>query len=77
MKTVTKQQAVQGFDMITDLAHAGETIIVTRGGKPWFKLAPVVNKAQVKSAASFKARLDRISRKPIAGASEVLSQLRR
>ena len=77
MKTVTKQQAVQGFDMIGDLAHAGETVIVTQGGKPWIKLVPAIKTKSGKSAAAFKARLDRISRKPISGVSEVLSRLRR
>jgi antitoxin (DNA-binding transcriptional repressor) of toxin-antitoxin stability system len=77
MKTVTKQQAVQGFEMIGDLAHAGETIIVTHGGKPWIKLVPALKKKPGKSAAAFKARLDRISRKPIPGATDVLPRLRR
>jgi len=77
MKTVTKQQAAQGFETIGDSAHAGETFIVTNGGKPWFKLVPALKKKPGKSAAAFKARLNRISPKPISGASEVLSQLRR
>jgi antitoxin (DNA-binding transcriptional repressor) of toxin-antitoxin stability system len=77
MKTVTKQQAVQGFDMIGDLAHAGETVIVTHDGKPWIKLVPALKRKPGKSAAAFKARLNRISSKPIPGASDVLSRLRR
>jgi antitoxin (DNA-binding transcriptional repressor) of toxin-antitoxin stability system len=77
MKTVTKQQAAQGFDMIADLAHAGETVIVTHDGKPWIKLVPAAKKKSGKSVAAFKARLNRISPKPIPGASEVLSRLRR
>jgi antitoxin (DNA-binding transcriptional repressor) of toxin-antitoxin stability system len=77
MKTVTKQQAVQGFDTIGDLAHAGETVIVTHGGKPWIKLVPALKSKPGKSVAAFKARLNRISLKPIPGASEVLSRLRR
>ncbi len=76
MKTVTKQQVVQGFDRIGDLAHAGETLIVTHGGKPWIKLVPALTKKAGKSAAAFRARLNRISPKPIPGASEVLSRLR-
>jgi antitoxin (DNA-binding transcriptional repressor) of toxin-antitoxin stability system len=76
MRTVTKRQAVQGFDMIGDLAHAGETVVVTDGGKPWIKLMPVGRQRTGKSAAAFKARLNRISPKPIAGAAEVLSRLR-
>ena len=63
--------------MIGDLAHAGETVIVTHGGKPWIKLVPALKPKPGKSAAAFKARLNRISPKPIPGASEVLSRLRR
>lgn len=77
MKTVTKQQAVEGFNTIGDLAHAGETVIVTHGGKPWIKLVPAFKPRPGKSAAAFKARLDRVSSTPIPGASEVLSRLRR
>jgi antitoxin (DNA-binding transcriptional repressor) of toxin-antitoxin stability system len=77
VKTVTKQQAVQGFDLIGELAHAGETVIVTHGGKPWIKLVPALRPKAGKSAAAFRARLNRISPKPIPGASEVLGRLRR
>jgi antitoxin (DNA-binding transcriptional repressor) of toxin-antitoxin stability system len=76
MKMVTKQEAVQVFDMIGGLAHAGQTVVVTSGGKPWIKLVPALRARRGKSAAAFKARLSRISLKPIPGASEVLSRLR-
>ena len=74
---MTKQQAVQGFDMIGNLAHSGETVMVTHDGKPWIKLVPALKKRVGKSAAAFRARLNRISSKPIPGASEVLPRLRR
>jgi antitoxin (DNA-binding transcriptional repressor) of toxin-antitoxin stability system len=77
MKTVTKEQAIQGFDIIGDLANAGETVIVTHGGKPWIKLMPALKRKTGKSAAAFKARLDGISPKPIPGVADVLSRLRR
>jgi antitoxin (DNA-binding transcriptional repressor) of toxin-antitoxin stability system len=77
MKTVTKQEAVRGFDRIADLAHAGETVVVTHDGKPWIKLVTALKAKPGKSAAAFKARLNRISSKPIPGASEVLQRLRR
>ena len=76
MKTVTKQEAVQGFDTIGGLAHAGETVVVTSDGKPWIKLMPALTAKRGKSAAAFKARLNHISRRPIPGASEVLLRLR-
>jgi antitoxin (DNA-binding transcriptional repressor) of toxin-antitoxin stability system len=77
MKTVTKQEAVRGFEVIGNLAHAGETVIVTRDGKPWIKLVPALAKNSGKTAAAFRARLNRISPKPISGASGVLARLRR
>ena len=40
MKTISAQQAVRGFDRFSELAHNGERILVTRGGKPWVMLAP-------------------------------------
>jgi antitoxin (DNA-binding transcriptional repressor) of toxin-antitoxin stability system len=63
--------------MLGDLAHSGETVIVTDGGKPWIKLVPALKNRPGKSVAAFKTRLNRISPKPITGASEVLSRLRR
>ena len=77
MKTVTKQDAVDGFDTIGDLAHAGETVTVTHRGKPWIKIVPASKKKPGKSATAFRARLNRISTKPIPGVAEVLSRLRR
>jgi antitoxin (DNA-binding transcriptional repressor) of toxin-antitoxin stability system len=77
MKVVTKQQVIDGFDVIADLAHGGETVVVTDGGKPWIKLIPAEKKPSGKSVAAFKARLNRISPRPIPGATEVLSRLRR
>ena len=40
MKTISAQQAVQQFDEYSELAHNGEKILVTRGGKPWVLLSP-------------------------------------
>jgi antitoxin (DNA-binding transcriptional repressor) of toxin-antitoxin stability system len=77
MKTVTRQEVVDGFDIVGDMAHAGETVIVTHRGKPWVKIVPALKKRPGKSAAAFKARLNRISSKPIPGVSQVLSRLRR
>jgi antitoxin (DNA-binding transcriptional repressor) of toxin-antitoxin stability system len=76
MKTITKQEASQGFDDIADLAHAGETVLVTHGGKPWVKLIPASKGKPGKSAAAFRTRLNRISTKPIAGVSEVFERVR-
>jgi antitoxin (DNA-binding transcriptional repressor) of toxin-antitoxin stability system len=74
---VTKREAADGFEKIADLAHAGETVMVTHQGKPWIKLVPALRTKPGKSVSAFKARLDRISSKPIPGASEMLERLRR
>lgn len=77
MKTVTKQEVIRGFDTFANLAHAGETVVVTDEGKPWIKLMPAIKAKPGKSAAAFRTRLNRISPKPIPGASELLPRLRR
>ena len=77
VKTVSKHQAAESFESLGDLVHSGETVLVVHGGKPWLKMVPAKASAGGKTATDFKARLDRISRKPIAGATEVLKRTRR
>ena len=77
MKTVTKKEVIHRFETLGDLAHGGETVIVTDGGKPWIKLVPVSKTKRGKSAAAFRTRLNRISSKPIAGVAEILDRVRR
>ena len=77
MKTVSKREAVKTFATLGDLVHAGETVLVLDAGKPWVKLVPVAKAKRGKSATDFKARLDRICRRPIPGVVEVLQRLRR
>lgn len=77
VKTVSKREAADSFESIGDLVHHGETVLVVKGGKPWLKMVPATASARGKSAAAFKARLDRISRKPIPGVNEVLRRVRR
>jgi antitoxin (DNA-binding transcriptional repressor) of toxin-antitoxin stability system len=76
MKTVTKREALEGFDVLGDMAHGGATVLVTHAGKPWIKLVRASSLKRGKSAAMFKARLNRISSKPIPGAADVLRRLR-
>ena len=76
MKMVTKREAVDGFDKFANLAHAGETVVVTHDGRPWIKLVSALRVKPGKSVAAFRARLNRISPKPIPGASAVLQRLR-
>ena len=76
VKTVTKQEVIRRFDAIGTLAHTGGTVLVTQNGEPWIKLVSAGKPRRVKSNAVFKARLSRISVKPVADVSEVLDRLR-
>ena len=77
MKTVSKHVAAKSFQTLGDLVHDGETVLVVDAGRPWLKMVPASARPRGKSAADFKARLDRISRQPIPGAAEVLKRTRR
>ena len=35
MKTLTKAEASRKFQQVADLAHRGQTVIVTHEGQPW------------------------------------------
>jgi hypothetical protein len=73
MKTVTKQQAAQGFDMIGDLAHAGETVIC----HPRRQTLDQTRARSQKKAGQVRRRLSSQAEPSLAQASEVLSRLRR
>jgi antitoxin (DNA-binding transcriptional repressor) of toxin-antitoxin stability system len=77
VKTVSKHQAAESFESLGNLVHSGETVLVVDAGKPWVKMVPPSARAPRKSAADFKARLERISRKPIPGVADVLKRTRR
>ena len=82
MKTISTQQAVQHFDQYSELAHNGERILVTRGGKPWVLLSPPAAPAETKPVGGklvwpdFAARLTPHYPAPVAGptATELLAQ---
>jgi len=40
MRTISTLEAVRQFEQYSRLAHEGQRILVTRGGKPWVVLAP-------------------------------------
>ena len=66
MKTLSKQWAGKNFQEVADLAHEGETVVVTHEGKPWCKVVPADSKLpRRKSAADFQARLQRLFPKPL------------
>ena len=41
MRSVNVHQAKTQFSRLIDAAHAGETIVVAKGGKPWARLVPL------------------------------------
>ncbi len=43
MRTVNVQEAKTHFSRLIDAAHAGETILVAKDGKPWARLVPLEN----------------------------------
>ena len=64
MKTLTKAEASRKFQQVADLAHRGQTVIVTHEGQPWCRIVPA-NGRSAKSAAQFEARLARLFPKPL------------
>ena len=82
MKTISAQQAVQQFDEYSELAHNGEKILVTRGGRPWVVLTSPAVPVEAKRAngrlqwPDFAARLAPHYLVPAAGstATELLAQ---
>ena len=40
MRTVNVHEAKTQFSRLIDAAHAGETILVAKDGKPWARLVP-------------------------------------
>jgi prevent-host-death family protein len=40
-RTVNVHEAKTHFSRLIDAAHAGETIVVAKGGKPWARLVPL------------------------------------
>lgn len=76
MKTLSKRDAAKSFNSLCDMVHNGQTVLIVDGGKPCVKMVPATRRKNGKSAAEFKARLDRISRRPIPGATKVLKRVR-
>jgi prevent-host-death family protein len=40
-RIVNVHEAKTHFSRLIDAAHAGETIVVAKGGKPWARLVPL------------------------------------
>ena len=81
MKTISTQQVIEQFDEYSQLAHDGQRILVTRGGKPWVLLAPPAGGIEAKTEQrnlawpDFAARLAKHYPEPITGptATELLA----
>ena len=43
MKMITEEQRVERFGEFSQLAHDGQSILVTRGGQPWVVLSAPTN----------------------------------
>ena len=41
MRTVNVHEAKTNFSRLIDAAHAGETIVLAKGGQPWARLVPL------------------------------------
>lgn len=41
MRTVNVHEAKTHFSRLIDAAHAGETIMLAKGGRPWARLMPL------------------------------------
>ena len=48
MRTVNVHEAKTHFSRLIDAAHAGETIVVAKGGRPWARLVPLEAAAAVR-----------------------------
>ena len=57
MHTVNVHEAKTHFSRLIDAAHAGETIVVAKGGKPWARLVPLETPAPKQQAGILAGQL--------------------
>ncbi len=57
MRTVNVHEAKTHFSRLIDAAHAGETIVVAKGGKPWARLVPLETPAPKRPAGILTGQL--------------------
>jgi len=50
MRSVNVHEAKTHFSRLIDAAHAGETIVVAKGGNPWARLVPLEKPASLRQA---------------------------
>ena len=57
MRSVNVHQAKTQFSRLIDAAHAGETIVVAKDGKPWARLVPLEQAEPRRQSGLLKGRL--------------------
>ena len=56
-RIVNVHEAKTHFSRLIDAAHAGETIVVAKGGKPWARLVPLEQRASRRVPGVLASRL--------------------
>jgi prevent-host-death family protein len=57
LRVVNVHEAKTHFSRLIDAAHAGETIVVAKGGKPWARLVPLEQPAARRMPGVLAGRL--------------------
>ena len=57
MRSVNVHQAKTQFSRLIDAAHAGETIVVAKDGKPWARLVPLEQAGPSRQPGLLKGQL--------------------
>jgi prevent-host-death family protein len=57
VRSVNVHQAKTQFSRLIDAAHAGETIVVAKDGKPWARLVPLEQAEPRRQSGLLKGRL--------------------
>ncbi|MCX5967591.1 MAG: type II toxin-antitoxin system prevent-host-death family antitoxin [Cyanobacteria bacterium] len=57
MRSVNVHQAKTQFSRLIDAAHAGETIVVAKDGKPWARLVPLEQCKPSRQSGLLKGKL--------------------
>lgn len=58
LRVVNVHEAKTHFSRLIDAAHAGETIVVAKGGKPWARLVPLEQPAARRMPGVLAGRLN-------------------
>ena len=57
MRTVNVHEAKTHFSRLIDAAHAGETILLAKGGRPWARLMPLESRPPQRRPGVLTGRL--------------------